>query len=109
MTLLTPEKTNEVYDALHNAGYRCFDWTCANNDRYLVGKPEDMDTVDYLIESAISTVATASKKATMPKILLMHDSSAETLEALPAILEALIAEGYHFGTLDELDGDWMFR
>jgi peptidoglycan/xylan/chitin deacetylase (PgdA/CDA1 family) len=41
--------------------------------------------------------------------MLMHDTADETVEVLPWILEYLIGEGYTFGTLDELNGYWVFH
>ena len=95
------------YQAVKEAGYTSFDWTCANNDRYLGGKPEDMPEVEYLKRSAIETVGSCS--AYYPKIMLMHDTTSPTVEALPYIIETLQASGYTFATLDELDSDWLFR
>ena len=40
--------------------------------------------------------------------MLMHDTSEDTLQVLPWIIEFLTEKGYSFGTLDELDGDWLF-
>ena len=95
------------YQAVKDIGYISFDWTCANNDRYLGGKPEDMPEVEYLKRSAIETINSCS--ARYPKIMLMHDTTSPTVEALPYIIETLISSGYTFATLDELDSDWLFR
>ena len=95
------------YQAVKEIGYTGFDWTCANNDRYLGGKPEEMSEVEYLKRSAIETVNSCS--AYYPKIMLMHDTSYPTVEALSYIIETLQSSGYTFATLDELDSDWLFR
>ena len=41
--------------------------------------------------------------------MLMHDTSDETVEVLPQILDYLIGKGYTFHTLDELGGYWVFH
>ena len=65
--------------------------------------------VEYLLESTVVTLNSLSWSPTTPKIMLMHDTADETVEALPQILDYLIAQGYTFGTLDELDGYWVFQ
>ena len=97
------------YNALKAYGYTAFDWTFSNNDRYLNDKPEDMELVEYLKQSAVSTLKICLSKPSMPKIMLMHDTTSPTPEALEWILQYYIKEGYTFGTLDNLDGDWLFR
>lgn len=102
------DRLEDIYWALHDAGFTCFDWTLANNDRYLQGKPADQTTEDYLISSAKTTLSYAEVSPKMPKVMLMHDTSPETLAMLPWLIGYLKDKGYSFGTLDELDGDWLF-
>ena len=97
------------YNALKAYGYTAFDWTFANNDRYLNGKPEDMSVVEYLKQSAVSTLQSIAQSTSMPKIMLMHDTTSPTPESLEWIIEYYINAGYTFGTLDNLEGDWLFR
>ena len=97
------------YNALKDYGYTAYDWTFANNDRYLNGKPEEMSVVEYLKQSAVSTLQSIAYSTSMPKIMLMHDTTSPTPESLEWILEYYINAGYTFGTLDNLDGDWLFR
>lgn len=97
------------YNCLVDNGYMCYDWSMANNDKYLAGKPDDMSVVEYLKESAVTTLKYREKDPTVPKIMLMHDSDKNTAEALPWIIEYLQSKGYKFATLDELNGDWLFR
>lgn len=97
------------YNCLVDNGYMCYDWSMANNDKYLVAKPEDMSAVEYLKQSTVTTLKYREKDPTVPKIMLMHDSEKNTAEALPWIIEYLKSQGYKFATLDELDGDWLFR
>lgn len=103
------DRYEEIFWAITDAGYYAMDWTCANNDRYLNGKTEEQTLVEYLVESTAVTLNSLSWTPTTPKIMLMHDTADETVEALPQILEYLIGEGYTFGTLDELDGYWVFQ
>lgn len=97
------------YNAIKDYGYSAYDWTFANNDRYLNGKPADMSVVEYLKESAVSTLQSIAHSKSMPKIMLMHDTTSPTPESLEWVLEYYINAGYTFGTLDNLNGDWLFR
>ncbi len=103
------DRYEEIFWAITDAGYLAMDWTCANNDRYLNGKTEEQTLVEYLVESTAVTLNSLLWSPTTPRIMLMHDTANETVEALPQILEYLIAQGYTFGTLDELDGYWVFQ
>ena len=98
----------EIFWAITDAGYLAMDWTFANNDRYLNGKTEDQTLEDYLLQSTAATLRNVESAPNWPKIMLMHDTADETVAALPQILDFLIAEGYTFGTLDELGGYWVF-
>ena len=103
------DRYEDIFWAVYDAGYFAMDWTCANNDRYLNGKTEEQTLEDYLLQSVITTVDSIDLTPSIPKIMLMHDVADETVAALPQILEYLLAEGYTFGTLDELDGYWVFQ
>ena len=98
----------EIFWAITDAGYLAMDWTFANNDRYLNGKTEDQTLEDYLLQSTAATLRNVESAPSWPKVMLMHDTADETVAALPQILDFLIAEGYTFGTLDELGGYWVF-
>jgi peptidoglycan/xylan/chitin deacetylase (PgdA/CDA1 family) len=102
------DRFEDIFWAVTDAGYYAMDWTCSNNDRYLNGKTEDQTMVEYLQASTIATLGSLSWDPTLPKVMLMHDTADETVEVLPWIIEYLIGEGYTFGTLDELDGYWVF-
>lgn len=106
---LPKEDFSAFYNCLVDNGYMCYDWSMANNDKYLVEKPEDMSVVEYLKQSTVTTLKYREKDPTVPKIMLMHDSDKNTAEALPWIIEHLRSQGYKFATLDELCGDWLFR
>lgn len=108
MHLLTRSMADTLILPLHDRGYRCFDWTLADNDRYLQGKPAEQSITDYLKASVKATLALVNLQPERPKIMLMHDASEETAEVLPWIIEYLQGEGYTFSTLDTLDGDWTF-
>ncbi|MGM9626373.1 MAG: polysaccharide deacetylase family protein [Eubacteriales bacterium] len=99
----------EIFWALIDAGYTVFDWTFADNDRYPAGKPEEQSMEDYLKTSTVVTLDNCEASPLLPKIMLMHDTSKETIAVLSWIIEYLQGEGYTFGTLDELDGYWIAR
>ena len=103
------ERYEEIFWKITDAGYRAFDWTFANNDRYLNHKTEDQTLLEYLQESVITTLDNVELSPTWPKIMLMHDTADETVESLAWTLAYLIGEGYTFGTLDELGGYWVFK
>lgn len=103
------DRFTEIFWALVDAGYTVFDWTFADNDRYLAGKPEEQSTEEYLKTSTVVTLDNCEASPVWPKIMLMHDTSEETIAVLPWIIEYLLEEGYTFGTLDELDGYWIAR
>ncbi len=106
---LHPDKAEELYNAMHGLGYTAFDWTCANNDAYTVNKPEDQPMDEFLKESAVNTLNYLRNYPERPKIMLMHDTRTDTVATLDWLLNYLTEQGYKFGTLDELDKDWMFH
>ncbi len=108
-TYMERDRYEEIFWTITDAGYYTMDWTCANNDRYLNGKTEEQTLEEYLVQSAITTTASLKYSPSLPKIMLMHDTADETAATLPQIIEALLNEGYTFGTLDELDGYWVFQ
>ncbi len=101
------DRLYDIFWSLTDAGIRVFDWTFADNDRYPAGKSEEQSMEDYLMASVKATLASCETVPSMPKIMLMHDTSPETIAVLPEIIEYLQGEGYTFGTLDELDGYWI--
>ena len=103
------DRYEDIFWAITDAGYLTMDWTCANNDRYPQGKTEDQTVQDFLKASTVATLESLKYSPTIPKVMLMHDTADETVEVLPWILEYLIGEGYTFGTLDELNGYWVFH
>lgn len=98
----------DIYWKLKELGFRCFDWTFADNDRYPQEKKANQTMEDYLKWSVKVTLGFLDLTPDRPKIMLMHDTSEDTLQVLPWIIEFLTEKGYSFGTLDELDGDWLF-
>ncbi len=108
MSTLSVAKFNEIHSALSARGYRSFDWTIADNDRYLAGKPAGMSNVEYMKKSTQDTM-NWRKNSSMPKIMLMHDTSTDTVEALDWILNYFVSLGYSFDTLDHLEEEWTFR
>ena len=98
------EELAPLYDAVSSAGYRCFDWTCANNDLWPAGNTEGLDPLEYLKRSVEASVAMCGNT----RILLMHDTSRETAEVLPWVIEYLRSEGYVFAPLTEYIGEYTF-
>ena len=99
----------EIFWAVTDAGYRVFDWTFADNDRYPGGKTESQTMEEYLMAATVSSLDNCEAAPAWPKIMLLHDTSDETVAVLPWIIEYLRGEGYSFGTLDELEGYWIFE
>lgn len=102
-TLSSHEDYHALLAAVTDAGYTPFDWTVATNDRYLAGKREEQTMEEYFFESLAFTLSLTNRTPAPPKILIMHDTSADTVATLPAILDYLIDQGYTFATLDALD------
>ena len=77
---------------LDELGYRYADWNSLSGDA-----ESQSPTVSGLVERTKS-----SSKNKEDLIILMHDSATKkvNIEALPLILDHLVAEGYTFATLD---------
>ncbi|MBO5649743.1 MAG: polysaccharide deacetylase family protein [Clostridia bacterium] len=108
-TYMDNDRYEDIFWAVTENGYNSMDWTFANNDRYLTPKPEEQPLDAYLMESMITTLRNCAYNKSKPKIMLLHDTAKETVDMLGWIIETLLAEGYTFGTLDELDGYWVFK
>lgn len=98
------EEIAPLYEAVTAAGYRCFDWTCANNDLWPVGNTEGLEPADYLKRSVKQSLAACRGE----RIMLMHDTSGATAEVLPWIIEYIRGEGYEFATLADFAGEYTF-
>lgn len=74
-------------------GYQNYDWNALNGDA---------EGVDLSKEKLINRLKSTTKKQ-KELIVLMHDTDAKktTVEALPAIIEYLIKEGYEFRTIGQ--------
>ena len=94
----------ELHEAVNGLGYRGFDWSCANNDRWYAGKSEEQTFEDFLKESAVSTLA----KCRSARIMLLHETVPETVDMLPWLIEYLLNEGYGIATLSQFDGEYLF-
>lgn len=93
-----------LHDAVNELGYRGFDWTCANNDKWYAGKREDQTLTDYFKESVISSLAISGET----RIMLLHETVAESVEMLPWLIEYLQGEGYGFAPLSKYEGEYLF-
>lgn len=91
--------------AANAAGYHVFDWNMGINDRWLAGNKEGLPKIDYFWKSYLETYAVF--KDTEPLILIIHDTEPVSVELLPRILDDLISKGFSFGTLDELDENYL--
>ncbi len=94
----------ELHEAVKSLGYSSFDWTCANNDLYRVDKRDDEELTDFLKRSLEESL----KRCGQPKIVLVHETVAETVEMLPWIIEYIHGEGYEFAPLSDYDGEYIF-
>jgi peptidoglycan/xylan/chitin deacetylase (PgdA/CDA1 family) len=75
---------------LAEAGYRCFDWDVDSYDSRSNTKTQD------IISKTISQIS-GRKTA----VVLMHDIHLKTVNAVPAIIEYCLENGYTFKVLDE--------
>jgi len=94
-------------DVISDHGYKIFDWNVATNDLYLVDKKEEQTMSEYFIHSLKFTLSLTERFTDTPKILLMHDTSSDTVEHLPLILDYLIEQGYSFNTLNNLPDSYI--
>ncbi len=65
----------------------------------------DVDTRDWDHGDATATAAHALAGITPGSIVLMHDPLVSTVDAVPGIVDVLLAQGYTFVTVPELLGD----
>lgn len=89
------EKSKDPYKQwLSDNGYKYIDWNCLNGDAEAQNVP-----ADKLLAKVKNT-----SKGINNIVILMHDAATKktTVEALPAILDYLKAEGYTFKTLNDL-------
>ena len=64
-----------------------------------------VDTLDWKTRSTAKTIAAAKNDTRRGSIILVHDIHPTTVEAVPGIIDALQAKGYHFVTVTQLLGD----
>lgn len=104
---------NPLYPALLtavlDAGYRPYDWVLATNDRYFGDKRPEQTMEEYFFATLKYTLALANRNPGLPRVMLVHDTSADTVATLPAVLDYLIEQGYTFATLDKLEEPYIFR
>lgn len=104
---------NPLYPALLtavlDAGYRPYDWVLATNDRYFGDMQPGQTMEEYFFATLKYTLAVANRNPNLPRVMLVHDTSADTVATLPAVLDYLIEQGYTFATLDKLEEPYIFR
>ena len=68
----------------------------------------DVDSLDWKDLSAEEITKRVTSKVQPGSIVLFHNAALHTPEALPAIIEALLQEGYQFVPISQLilDGDY---
>lgn len=93
--------------AVTDNGWRYFDWTFGDNDRWPAGNVNNLPEEEYLMSSFRSTLRMAIG-AGKPLIFLAHDTSDESVELLPLMLDEMIEMGCTFGTIDELESSYGF-
>ncbi len=84
----------EYKKLLKDSGYRYCDWNSLSGDA---------ETKSPTVDALVSRVKSSSK-GKEDLVILMHDSATKkvNIQALPQILDYLIAEGYTFDTLDNV-------
>lgn len=82
------EYNQNVVDTIHDMGYFFIQW--------------DVDSLDYKDLSKDEIVKRVCTKVKPGSIILFHNGTKNTAQALPEILEKLSAEGYSFVSVDEL-------
>ena len=82
------EYDDAVLSAVEDAGMQAIQW--------------DVDTLDWKGISGDEIVSRVMKKVKSGSIILCHNNSDHILDALPTILDELIAKGYRFVTMSEL-------
>lgn len=80
---------SELANKLAGEGYAYFDWNCDSNDtRY--------NNAGLVASSTISQISKRQNS-----VVLMHDIKSHTVEAIPAIIEYCLRNGYTFKVLDK--------
>jgi len=92
---------------LADRGFRVYDWNIVANDALLFQCPAGMSAYDYIKKTFAETYQ-ARKGTSSPKILLLHETVAETRVVLPWIIEYLIEDGCTFAPLSRLTDWWTF-
>lgn len=84
---------NPRIDAIHDLGYRYFDWDIDTNDWRRDREPEE------IIEDVLNNT-----NGMEHVIILMHDMYYRTMDALPGIIAGLREQGYEFDILQNHPG-----
>lgn len=94
-------------EMLTERGFRVYDWNIVSNDALLFQCPEGVTAYDY-IKNTFRETYEVKKNSSSPKILLLHETVAETRVVLPWMIEYLIEEGCTFAPLSALSDGWTF-
>jgi len=91
---------NQAFDVLEELGMEYFDWNiyCGDTD-------STPATKEQIVNNVMNGVASNEKNKITKQVILMHDlyNKKTTVQALPEIIEGLIAKGYSFGVLTDDD------
>ena len=77
----------------------------ALNDRWLAGNTEDLPLNEYFWQSYLATMS--MYKNVRPQVFLIHDPEPESVKILRKVLDDLIAKGYTFGLLSDLEDNYL--
>lgn len=72
-----------------------------------VGYPQifwDVDTLDWKNRNTQAILANVQSQVAPGAVILMHDIHGTTADALPAVMDYLVSQGYRFVTVSELYG-----
>ena len=97
---------DQIFRLLREGGYRWFDWTAGDNDKWPAGNTDNLPIDEYLWQSYLTSINWHQNSASGAQVIfLSHDTEDATVRVLPRIIEDLIARGYEFRTLDQ-HPDW---
>lgn len=91
--------------AVNKAGYKIFDWNLGNNDRWAGGNKDNLPKEEYFWKSYLDYMSMYKNEE--PKICLIHDTEKVSVKMLRRILDDMIARGYEFGLLTDLEDNYL--
>lgn len=107
ITWCSEELRNDIKLLLKENGWRYYDWTFGDNDRWLAGNKENLPKREYLFTSFEQTLNMAINN-NKPLIFLAHDTDETSVSLIGSMIEEMLDMGCTFGTLDELETSYGF-